>query len=132
MARYLDRHDAVVAYGLQWEAVIGLLRLAGSLTETEQGILSDRLTLPDRRLLRIGETWLTELGLSSIVADVTDDLDRLIPYSAGERVVCAMRCALVAQLLVGTTAEDTPITLLDAVAMTTPLRAVLAHRGATP
>ena len=127
-AKYLDERSMRRAYGQDWDALLGLLRLADTISPDEEAVLSDRLTLRHRRLLHIGWKWLIDLDRGPLVNDVFEDL-HTITCGFPERTVCALRVALVANLLHRVRAEDTPITVHDEVEMTMPIRAVLISRG---
>ncbi len=117
------------AYGHEWESVLGILRLAETVTEDEERIMSDRLTLRHRRLITIGLTWLGELGRSDIARDVFEDLVKLSRVDVAERTLTALRAAAVAGLLHRDTAQATPITTRDEAELGQPIRAVLISRG---
>ena len=127
-AKYLDIGAMRRAYGQDWDSLLGVLRLADTITPDEEAVLSDNLTLRHRRLLSIGWKWLIDLGLGSLVDDVFEDLHSLT-CGFPERTVTALRLALIANLLHHIRAEDTAITVRDEVEMTEPIRAVLKSRG---
>ena len=128
-ARYLGEASMRRAYGQEWESILGLMRVAETITAEEEKILSDRLELRHRRLLRIGLDWLTELGREEIAKDVQTDLVKVSRPDIAERTLTALRLGAVAGMLHRDTAADTPITVADENCMTVPLRAVLISRG---
>jgi hypothetical protein len=128
-AYFIDEFSLRRAYGANWEALLGILRIAENVTPAEEAMLSDLLTLNHRRLLLIGKNWLSTLGRAGIVDDLFEDLERLCRDDVAERTLIALRCALVAGLLHQDSAADTPITIADENELTIPIRALLISRG---
>jgi hypothetical protein len=128
-ARYLGETSMRRAYGQEWESLLGLMRIAETITAEEEQLMSDRLELRHRRLMRIGLDWLTELGREEIVADVVADVAKVAGPDVAERTMTALKLAAVAGMLHRDTAADTPITVADENYMTQPIRAVLMSRG---
>ena len=128
-ARYAGEESLRRAYGWNWEAILGVLRMAETITAEEEEILSSRLSLRQRRLGKIGMDWLKELGRAPVVHDVFEDLHRLTGDDVAERTVCALRNGAIAGLVHLDVGEDTPITHADELELSQPVRAVLIARG---
>jgi hypothetical protein len=128
-ARYLGETSMRRAYGQEWESLLGLMRIAETITADEEQIMSDELELRHRRLLRIGLDWLTELGREEIASDVVTDVCKVAGPDLAERSMTALKLAAVAGMLHRDTAADTPITVADEHDMTNPIREVLKARG---
>lgn len=128
-ARWISEERLREAYGWEWESLLGVLRMAETITPDEEAILSDRLSLRQRRLLMIGLKWLGDLGRKQLAMDVFEDLAKLRAEGTAERTVTALRQALVAAMLHRDTQANTPITVADENELSQPIRAVLIHRG---
>jgi hypothetical protein len=128
-ARYLGEASMRRAYGQEWESLLGLMRIAETITAEEEQLMSDRLELRHRRLLRIGLDWLTALGREEVAGDVVTDVAKVAGPDVAERTMTALKLAAVAGMLHRDTAADTPITVADENYMTQPIRAVLMSRG---
>jgi hypothetical protein len=129
-AKYdLGGRRMVRAYGEEWESLLGLMRLAETITPEEEALMSERLELRHRRLLAIGRSWLIKLDREPIVRDVFEDIARLARPDVAERTMTALRGAAVAGMLHRDVADDAPFTSRDEFDITTPIRAVLISRG---
>lgn len=118
-----------IAYGEQWQAIVGLLQLTDTLTAAELALVDHTLTMRMRRLRTIAYTWLTELGAQDYARNVAADL--MMVRVVSERVRISLECAAWAQLLHPYVDEHTRITRLDEVELTTGVRTVLTGRGVT-
>jgi hypothetical protein len=128
-AKFLDEGSMRRAYGQEWESLIGLMRVAETVTPDEERIMSDRLELRHRRLLKIALDWLEALGREGIAKDVLKDVAKMAGPDVAERTITALKLGAAAGMLHRDTAADTPITVADENYMTQPIRAVLLGRG---
>lgn len=116
-----------VAYGRNWDAILGVLRMLETLTHREDVMLEGELTRARLALRMRAIEWLEQLGQKSCILAAFADAGKM--HRASEPVRRAIECGILAQMVHGIADRDTPVTLLDEVELAVPMRTVLKARG---